>query len=405
METTASFIGNVEVLSEKMNRDSWYNTFWAKFSNFNGLNDDNGNSKDAPGGHPIKVWSAMQEQGRDNMLIPFMNDLAGNFKYGDSVLKGSGEDQSMRFMRAYINQWRTAVKAKTGAMDDQRTKIYDLTKQAMPGLIRLLAKAKNQYIYEGLYYGINTPLSNAVTGLDGLGIKRRLHPHWFEYSTISTVDTLVSIGTDGRLKTKLLLDAATEGTGTGTLTKMTTNLLEDLRVKCMELRIPQMTTKDGMPYWVMIVHPKQAKDLRQDQDFKAFNGTKLASPELNGSIGVYAGFAIYEDIVGIRGWDATAHDLYNTGIFELSTASNYNAVIVGNDAIGKAVAMSSEFNDEIDDFKNIKEIGCATIDGINRVDFATEGTNVEAAFARVPAGGFCDATPLINTSSMIVMTA
>jgi hypothetical protein len=317
-------------------------------------------------------------------------------------LKGAEEDQSMMWMRAYVNQWRVGVKPKTGGMDEQRSKIYNLAAQAQPGLTRLLSKIKNQYIYQGLYYGINDPLSNAVTGLDGLGISKRLHPHWFEYEA---TEGLHSIGTDGITKTTALLGAATLGTNY-TLAKMDTKLLESLRVQAITLRIPQMTTIDGMKYWVMVVHPLQGKSLRADQDFKAFDGKKLESPELNGAIGVYAGFAIFEDIIGIRGWDRTNKSLYSDGLTELSSVTtNYNAIIVGNDAVGKANASDSSFESEEDDYKNVKGIAATTIDGINRVDFATEGTNIDAAFSRSDTGSFCPVTTLENTSSMIVMTA
>ena len=56
METTQSFIANVEILNEKLRRETWYQTFWAKFAgNVDISSDENGNPRYKPSGKPIEI--------------------------------------------------------------------------------------------------------------------------------------------------------------------------------------------------------------------------------------------------------------------------------------------------------------------------------------------------------------
>jgi len=121
MESSQTWIANVEILNSLLRKESWFNTFWAKFSgNVDISQDDNGNPVYSPSGNPIEVLNDYVAQGRDNMLIPFLSDLSGSPVYGDTVLKGTGEDQAMKWLRAYCNQSRKAVMKKSGSMSEQR---------------------------------------------------------------------------------------------------------------------------------------------------------------------------------------------------------------------------------------------------------------------------------------------
>ena len=90
METSQSWIANVELLNSLLRKESWYNTFWAKFSgNVDISESDNGNPVYKPSGKPIEILNQFIAQGRDNMLIPFIKQLTGSPVYGDTVLKGT----------------------------------------------------------------------------------------------------------------------------------------------------------------------------------------------------------------------------------------------------------------------------------------------------------------------------
>ena len=305
-------------------------------------------------------------------------------------------------------------------MSEQRQKIYKLYEAAKPQLARWFAKWENQAIFQTFYEGVSPNLSTG-TNSDGLGIVKRYHPNW--WANVGGV--LTSIGTSGTTKTNAQLDAAIGNTadGVGTCeTGMTAAILHDLRVKCMELRIPQMTTKQGHPVWCIVMHPASASALMQDSTYKsaiqsAYTGKMLDEPELIGAVGYFAGFAIYEDIVGIREWDeagyffgaTTSARLDPTAVtLNTGTARTYNHVVFGKNAIGKGVARDLHFTNEVDDHENTIEIGGAVINGYQRNEYFAEGdatTGSGDAFYRANTAA-ADGAALAaeNTSSLIFST-
>jgi hypothetical protein len=421
METSQTWMANVEIVNAQLAKESWYNTFWAKFSgNVDLSNDENGNTVYKPSGQPINIMNQFIQQGRDNMLIPFLSELSGSPVYGDTVLKGTGEDQSMKWLRTFVNQYRKAVMKKSGSMSEQRQKIYKLYEAAKPQLSRWFAKWENQAIFQTFYEGVSPNLSQG-TNSDGLGLVRRYHPHWW----INDGGVLTAVGTSGTTKTNANLDAAIGMTAAadGTCdTGMTAAILHDLRVKCMELRIPQMTTKSGHPFWCIVMHPASASALMQDSTYKsavqaAYTGKMLDEPELIGAVGYFAGFAIYEDIVGIREWDEAGYFFGSTTATRLDptavtlasgTARVYNHVVFGRNAIGKGVARDLHFTNEVDDHENTIEIGGAVINGYQRNEYFAEGdatTGSGDAFYRANTT-VADGAALAaeNTSSLIFST-
>ena len=421
METSQTWIANVELVNAQLAKESWYNTFWAKFSgNVDLSSDENGNTVYRPSGQPINIMNQFIQQGRDNMLIPFLSDLTGSPVYGDTVLKGTGEDQSMKWLRTFVNQYRKAVMKKSGSMSEQRQKIYKLYEAAKPQLARWFAKWENQSIFQTFYEGVSPNLSTG-TNSDGLGLVRRYHPNWW----INDGGVLTSVGTSGTTKTNAQLDAAVGKTASDDATcdtGMTAAILHALRVKCMELRIPQMSTKQGHPFWCLVMHPASASALMQDSTYKsaiqsAYTGKMLDEPELIGAVGYFAGFAIYEDIVGIREWDEAGYFFGSTTSARLDpTAATlaagtdriYNHIVFGKNAIGKGVARDLHFTNEVDDHENTIEVGGAVINGYQRNEYFAEGdatTGSGDAFYRANAAA-ADGAALAaeNTSSLIFST-
>ena len=415
MESLQSWIANVAILNKTLAKESWYNTFFAKWSgNVDISMRDNGQPKLTPSGKPIEIFNSFIEEGRDNMLIPFLKDLTGAPVFGDTVLKGTGEDQTMNWLKSFVNQYRKAVMKKSGSMSEQRQKIYKLYEAAKPGLSKYFTKYENQAIFQSIYEGVSPNLSTG-TASDGLGVYARYHPNWYY---MSAADTVTAVGTAKTLKTAANLDTA-EGVADAPYT-LSAATLQELRLKCLELMIPQMETKDGFKYWVLVLHPKQMTDLQQDSVYygaqrEAYSGKTLASPELRGAAGVYSGFVLYEDIIGIRGWDATNNNLFGTTMdtrFAPTTLDTYNLIVFGNSAIGKGVAKDLHFTNEIDDHENTWEIGGALINGYNRADFFTEATSGDSsgggatnAFSKNnSSAGVANAIAATNQSSLILMT-
>ena len=136
---------------------------------------------------------------------------------------------------------------KSGSMSEQRQKIYKLYEAALPQLRDWFAKWENQAIFQAFYEGVSPNLSTG-TASDGLGLARRYHPNWY----INDGAVLTAVGTEKYTKTNANLDAAIGMTASADATcdtGMTADILRELRVKCMSLKIPQMETAEGYKFW------------------------------------------------------------------------------------------------------------------------------------------------------------
>ena len=424
METSNSWIANVEILNSLLRKESWFNTFWAKFSGNVDISErDNGNPVYKPSGKPIEILNQFISQGRDNMLIPFIKQLTGSPVYGDTVLKGTGEDQTMNWLRSYVNQYRKAVMKKSGSMSEQRQKIFKLYEEARPQLADWFTKWENQTIFQTFYEGVSPNLSTG-TNSDGLGLARRYHPNWYMFDG----DVVLPVGTEKQTKTNSELDddlGMYVANNANCDSDIDAAALRQLRIKMMELKIPQIISEGGHKYWALIVHPQQLAGLQADSDYLnsqryGFMGKGAgAMPEVHGMAGYYSGFCIFEDIVGIREWDELNSSLFGTTTsarfdatevsLNTGTARVYNAIAFGNSAVGKGVASDLSFTDEIDDHKNTIEVGGAVINGYNRADFFSETNASEAnsyAFEKgnTTVADMDSSIACINQSSLIFAT-
>ncbi len=199
---------------------------------------------------------------------------------------------------------------------------------------------------------------------------------------------------------------------------MDAKALKLLATKLKYKKIPKIITIGGKKYWKIIMHTKQLEDLENDSTYQnavntAYTGTKGDHPELNGLISTYRGYAIYDDLVGIWSWDDTndhlfgigADDTFQTSLIPVGVSeSNYNAIVVGNSAIGLARPRGISFTQEVDDHEAIVELATTSIFGANRVDICTVAL-VDTVFARGEASAaVVAATAMENTSSLVFMT-
>ncbi len=411
MDVAQSSILNVEILDAKLRKEAWYNTFWAKYAGFVDISkDDNGNPIYQPSGKPIEILRDFVAEGRDNMLIPFIKYLTGDPVHGDTVLKGTGEELIMRWLRTYVNQTRKAVMKRTGKMSEQRAKLYKLYDQAKPLLVDYFSKLENMNVFRTFYEGVSWNLSRG-TNYDGLGLVKRYHPNWYYLSAAATIS---AVGTEKYLKTAANLDTALAGVN-GLPT--TIAVLRKLRVLCMKLKIPQIVTKNGYKFWMLIMHPDSVNKIKVDTDYKAavraaYSTKMFDEPELQGVVAVIEGFAIFEDIVGIRAWDGTNKYLFGD-TFALATepsvlGTSINSLVIGNQAVGKGIADGLRFTNEVDDHENTIEIGGAVINGYNRADFMLEAdageVSGDAFYKAIAAGAVSAALAAVNQSSLILMT-
>jgi hypothetical protein len=415
MEATQTWIGNKAILNAKLRKEAWYNTFWAKYAGFVDVSrDDNGNPRYAPSGKPIEMLRDFVQQGRDNMQIPFLRYLTGDPVHGDTVLKGTGEDMTLWWLMTYLNQTRKAVMKRSGKMSEQREKIYKLYEEAKPLLVDWFSKYENFNVMKAFYEGVSWELSRG-TNYDGLGLAKRLHPNWYY---ISSATAIAAVGTEYYTKTSAQMDTAVAALSTF---EWAYAHLRQARLKCMQLKIPQIVTKNGYKFWAMLMHPGAVNKLKTDANYlaavrAAYNGKMMEEPELQGAVSFIEGFAIFEDIALVRAWDADASPYsmfgttFATAIEPSTVLDNSNTLIFGNQAVGKAIAADEQlrFTEEIDDHENTIEIGGAVMSGYNRADHFAEGdageSSGDAFYKAQTTEHLCSALLAKNQSSMVIMS-
>ena len=407
MDATQAFIANIAILETKFRHETWYNTMWGEF--FRGsvkkLTDDNGNEDFVLSGKPIETLTEPMKKGRDNILLPFTRRLTGLPVLGDTQEKGTGEEMTNWWLRSYLNQERKAVTEMEGEMSNQRQLIYKMMEKALPQLSDWWSQWINQNIYRAYYEGLSYNLSTTNTD-EGLGIYKRYHPNWY----VNDGGVLTAVGTDGQTKTAAELDTAVGNCDTD----MGTDILSQFRRQLMKLRIPKLRTEKGFQYWILIVHPDTGASLLADssnQVRSAFQSAQDRHPELRGAIGMIGGFVIFEDLVGIRGWDTTNDVFFGLAeaeVFTYSTVTdNFNSIAIGASSMGHAVGRDLRFTREVDDHENTVEVGSALMHGFNRPDYFVEADAFEAsgdAFRKNTTGGVAGNLAAINQSSAILMT-
>ena len=406
MLTGQDFIANVAILSTELAKESWGKTIWSRYSGNTEITfGPEGKRHFMPSGSPIEIVKTFIEEGRDNMLIPFLKDLVGAPSYGDTPIVGTGEQQILWWLRSYINQTRKPVESFSGGASYQRQKAYRLMEAAKPQLVKYIAKLENQEVSRAFYEGVSGNLS-ASTAVDGLGVYKRYHPNMY----VNDGGVLTAVGTEYQLKTAAQIDTGVTAADTG----LTSAILGDLRVKCLQLGIVPMMTKGGLAYWPLLVHPYQLEALLVDTSYKAssdaiYNGAK-ENPELQGLGAFWRGFAVFDDIHAIRAWDGTGFfgTTTETMFAPTTTTTNKNAIVFGAQAVGKGVAEDVNYTYEDADHQNVKEVAFRMQNGYNRADFVAEASATEASggvFYKNTTGGVAPETVVIkNQSSLVLMT-
>lgn len=417
-EVSTDHILNVPLLSTKLAKAAWYNTFWSKLANFQGITRTNGIRQTNPAPNVVvQMLNDFVEEGRDNMLMSMIMPLTEDPVYGDTWLKGTGETLSLRHLRVYINQVRKAVTKSSGNMSNQRLKHMNLMKEATPALIEYWSKWMNASLFMAMYEGISPEISNGKND-QGVGMKVRYHPNmYYNGHGTDASSTCTAIGTEFHTTTQAQWDAI-DNLVVGDMNSYFITLM-NMKIKS-DLLIEPILTDLGDPFWLWLVHPKQFRNLKTEANIvsmqnSAFTGELRRHPAVRGKDFLYYdGFCIIEEQTGVRSMQANANVDLITGLAGTNgwmkppdTATNtiFGSMILGRDALGLGVAENLKFTEEKDDHENIWEIGSRTIRGANRADFFK--SDDEAAVYNVgnaTKAALTTAYETINQSSLIAWT-
>lgn len=393
MDATQSHKLNIPILNRQLAYEAWYNTFFSKLAGFMTYTETNGIKSHNPAPNVVvQIMKDFIAEGRDNMIMPMILGLTEPGVYGDNQLKGTGEDLSLNYLQIYINQWRKAATKLTGKMANQRLSTLQLTEKAKPELIKWWAKNYNQACFQALYEGASNNLTIG-TNDEGLGLSVRYHPNWYYAANSGALTTL------GTAKYTKKASDITSLTTSAVYAMNYKTLLTLVELLTTELLIEPIITEDGNPFWLLLVHPRTWRLLKQDSVIQAaqnsaFNAQMMKHPALSGKqMMYYEGFCIIPEPIGIRCLDSAASDgvsqFANGDVRKgwlspsLSTYEIENNILLGANALGKGIASSLAFTEEVDDHGNTIEIGSNTIVGFNRADYFSEtDSGSTAAFTK-----------------------
>lgn len=301
----------------------------------------------------------------DTQNFSLVARLTGNGVTGDSELEGNEEAMDSFNEQIAIDQIRNAVRLK-GKLDDQKV-AYDQIKPARENL----RKWMNEYIIRQIFQKLGGVTNTSLTDTNGVVVGTR--NSWSNTPAfIPDADTASATGSGDRY-----LNAAGHSMATADSNDtMTLDLVTDAATKAT-LANPKIQRIDagGDSFYVMYLHPFQARDIRKSSDWKTAqqNARERAesNPVFKGALGFWSNVLLLENefvpwldisVAGnsFRG-SATGTD------FGVDTA---RALLCGRIAVGIAEASNpSALVVETFDYKNKDGVATSFIGGVQKIMF------------------------------------
>lgn len=213
----------------------------------------------------IQEMEDLKKDAGSNLSFGLGIKLSGNGISGDSTLEGQEEQMTDYDEDVAINQLRHAVRL-TGRMDEKKN-AYNMRMNAKNRLADWWAERLDQEILDKLCGKTTSTFANTPTAA---AASRSVFAGG--QSSVDNVTAAMKIDTK-------ILDAAKQKA------KLATPMIRPLRV-------------GGKEYYVVILHPYSATDLRQDpvwnQAQREANVRGEENPIFSGSLGIYNGMVIHE---------------------------------------------------------------------------------------------------------------
>jgi len=435
----------VTALDETMRREAKRHLFWSRFmGNIQKAENYNNDMDLRPSGAPIEVNDMINTPGLgDRMLIPMVLELAGLGRLGDAVMLGHEEDFARKYAMIHYNQIRHGVPVQKGLKDYSNEAILKMMQYAQPMLSWWHAQRENWEIIHAIYLGAGEALTTSTTDAtygQGLGIGKKIHPNLFSYhgatkALNAVTDTTGVCATMQDLYEVFHTDTSTNG---GTMESKTLRLARQKMYS--DLYMKPMFVHNGQKYWGIVIDPIQADTLKADALFTSNGSAAPLSyglenhPMINGTIGIYGNFVVFEDPVAVRGYRVlTSGGIYGdpstsgdvditgsttavydgtdkanprflpmTGMTKSNAnngSSNRGAIVIGGSMLGKAQHTPLSFKTEEFDYQNWKGISAGAMYGYERLDFIPEAstpTYSESVPTTVPK--------TYNRSSAVILT-
>jgi Protein of unknown function (DUF4043) len=356
---------------------------WGKFMSWNtpgkkAVNPSGGIEASPVKNAPIVIQRELSKKAGTKIEIPIFRRLINLPKLGNQQLSGTGERPKINFAAVWIDEDRHAVLTREGNLSYQVMKEYGIPEWAKGALQTHYAEWCNfaeipSAVYKGLSYNV---LNSGIFANDA-NVAVRPHPHIYIAGGSKVGYSGGYPGTSGYASA-----VATAINAVGNTHVLTGSLLRALNADDQIRRIPYLTTKDNVPYRILLLHPYGMAQLRNDEDLKKlFNSVFVQqmakeNPTLTGMQLFYEGWAIFDFGNAIwpvssdgstTTWGPTITNL--TSFNSYSSSDKFAAIILGDNALFQATGWDMRWTGETRDHNHIEEIGYTLGFGFSRGDF------------------------------------
>ncbi len=316
---------------------------------------------------PIIELNQLSKEPGDAITIPLRLALTGTGKYGDKTLWDNEEAVVFYYMRVYINQLRHA--AGTGGRMSRQRVAFDADAEVAQALGTWLADKKDASIFES-FYRLHPAHIAASTGTGGLNLTQTYHPNWL------VPDSATMTGYGAGPANAAAVTGQEDLLSGEAQQKMSASLLDKLCVIFEENNFLAVNI-DGEPRYPLVVHPRQAYQLRQDQDWNQAqqqgNVRGRKNPMFQGAIGEWNSLIVFKS---------------NRVEASTTAVEVRRAIMMGGNAMASALSGGPFTDRETWDYGNQHRYMAGLVFGYMRGDFQSDDVNAT----------------IFNQSSMIVST-
>lgn len=309
----------------------------------------------------------MKEKG-DVQTFGLVSRLTGDGVTGDNELEGNEESQKSFSEQVAIDQIRNAVRL-TGKLDAQKV-TYDQMKEATRGVKNWM----KEFIVRQLFFKLGGVTNTSLTDVHGRTVGTRCT--WS--NTPDFIPDADEAYTGARLR---YMNAG--GASTASLTsshKMTLDVVTEAATMAA-LAAPgiQRISGDGEDFYVMYLHPLQARDIRKSSDWKtAQENAKVRSdsnPVFRGALGYWSNVLLLEnEFVPWLDVSVAGNSFRGAASGTDCAVDCARAILCGAGAVLMAEASNPEsLVFESFDYKNIDGVAASFIGGIQKPVFACGG--------------------------------
>ena len=248
-------------------------------------------AKYIPSGSPIDLFNFKYE-GRDSMQVPVLIDMEGYGEQGKGTLAGNEEEVEFYYQSIFIGLKRSGLRLPD-IVDQEIVNMYAKYKDYETLLSNWWAYYESHDVARAFYEGFSKHVTDAAAD-NGMAKGKRFNPNFWHYDA-----TEKDFSDSPTFSYTAATYEAAISTAMG-VTDETTNGFDHYVLEAIAGNIPYHNIEGidvgGDECHILIIHPLQAIDLRQDTVWSdaqgRAGGVKLDNPLFKGNIGWWGNICV-----------------------------------------------------------------------------------------------------------------